>query len=79
MVSPWCSVHVPGKENYILFHRQIRELVVPKIKFRARKLQLDMWCITQCLQQKNQGFKGLAKAGTPLSSSPTESCGSCSG
>lgn len=38
---PGASVHLPDKENDILFHHQIRELIVPKIKFRARKLQLD--------------------------------------
>lgn len=38
---PGASARVPGKENDILFHHQIRELIVPKIKFRARKLQLD--------------------------------------
>jgi len=38
---PGASVLVLSKENDILFHHQIRELIVPKIKFKARKLQLD--------------------------------------
>lgn len=38
---PGTSVHVSGKENDILFHYQITEFIEPRIKFKARKLQLD--------------------------------------
>lgn len=34
---------------------------MPKIKFRARKLQLDWWYVTQCLQQKPQGLQRVGK------------------
>lgn len=58
---PGASVLVLSKENDILFHHQIRELIVPKIKFKARKLQLDWWYVTQCAQQNANGLQTVGK------------------
>lgn len=58
ILHPWCFCAILSKENDILFHHQIRELIVPKIKFKARKLQLDWWYVTLCTAKCKQASNG---------------------